>query len=85
MYKTRSPNINTIYIRQHALATNCPTLSNNFATTIIVCVDSVVQWTSSIVEASEMFPVGVVCVIRLLNTMWLHFQSFPLLYVGKED
>ena len=24
------------------------------------------------------------CIIRLLNTMWLHFQSFPLLHAGRE-
>ena len=30
------------------------------------------------------FPVGVVCVIGLLSTTWLRFQSFPLLYAGRE-
>ena len=30
------------------------------------------------------FMVGVVCVIRLSSTTWLHFQSFPLLYAGGE-
>ena len=34
--------------------------------------------------ASGIFPVGVVCVIRLLSTTWPCFQSFPLLYAGGE-
>ena len=31
-----------------------------------------------------LFPVGLVCVIGLLSATWLHFQSFPLLYAGRE-
>ena len=27
---------------------------------------------------------GVVCTIGLLSTTWLHFQSFPFLYAGRE-
>ena len=34
--------------------------------------------------ASGMFPVGMVCVIRLLNTLWPSVQRFPLLYAGGE-
>ena len=34
--------------------------------------------------ASGIFPVGVVCIIGLSSTMWLCFQSFPLLYTGRE-
>ena len=34
--------------------------------------------------ASGIFPVGVVCVIGLLSTTWLHFQSLTLLYAGRE-
>ena len=34
--------------------------------------------------ASGIFPVGVVCVTGLLSTTWLHFQSFLLLYAGRE-
>ena len=35
--------------------------------------------------ASGIFPVGMVpCVIRLLSTTWLCFQSFPLLYAGGK-
>ena len=37
-----------------------------------------IQWNPSI------FPVGVVCAIGLLSTTWLRFQSFPLLYAGRE-
>ena len=33
---------------------------------------------------SGIFLVGVVCVIGLLSTTWLRFQSFPLLYAGRE-
>ena len=29
-------------------------------------------------------PVGMVSVIALLNTTWLCFQNFPLLYAGRE-
>ena len=55
-----------------------------------------IQWNPSIADtignqrgvpnsgASGVFPVGVVCVMELLSTTWLHFQRFPLLYAGKE-
>ena len=35
-------------------------------------------------EASGIFSVGVACVIGLLSTTWLHFESFPLLYACRE-
>ena len=35
-------------------------------------------------ELPVYFSVGVVLHILLLNTMWLCFQSFPLLHTGKE-
>ena len=31
-----------------------------------------------------MFPLGMICVIELLSTTWVHFQSFHLLYAGME-
>ena len=34
--------------------------------------------------ASGIFPVSMVSVIGLLSTTWLCFQSFPLLYAGRE-
>ena len=34
--------------------------------------------------AFGLFPVGIVSIIRLLSTAWLCFQSFLLLYVGRE-
>ena len=36
------------------------------------------------VSPTQGLPVGVVCVIRLLSTMWLRFPSFPLLHAGRE-
>ena len=33
---------------------------------------------------SGIFLVGVVWIIGLLTTTWLRFQSFPLLYAGRE-
>ena len=34
--------------------------------------------------ATGIFPVGVVLIMWLLSITWLHFQSFPLLYAGRE-
>ena len=35
--------------------------------------------------AFGIFTVGVLyCTIGMLSTTWLHFQSFPLLYAGRE-
>ena len=36
------------------------------------------------VSLSQGLLVGVVCVTGLLGTTWLRFQSFPLLYAGRE-
>ena len=34
--------------------------------------------------ASGIFSAGVVCIIRLLSTKWLCFETFLLLYAGRE-